>query len=36
MESLHGMISHLNETSVNLELSGVKAKIDSYFVYLIY
>lgn len=36
MESLHGMISHLNETSVNNKLSGVKTEIDIYFVYLIY
>lgn len=33
MESLHGMISHLNETSVNLELSEIKTKINNYFVY---
>lgn len=33
MESLHGMISHLNETSVNNKLSEIKTKINNYFVY---
>lgn len=33
MESLHGMISHLNETSINSKLTEIKIKIDNYFVY---